>query len=385
MYKIKIMGRSKKYNGLNDSQIQKLEQSEEDILATNKRKSISVVIEKDRDIFVNNLLLLNDILENDRKTKSDSIFVIASGKNLIQSLAYLVLNDVFYEEIVLLRKKLGIPAGGFTLAKQYGKWVETHDIKDLLNSTADLIKKYDLCLEKDRHRLVSVLSKYVSLSVVDFKKFFNIMSPLLFEDRIEPVFDINVLEQKENSQDNLYSCRWIYKMHPFVSYTGIENKLKDFYERELIWEKSEMAKNEYVSHLAKKFNTKKHKDKIKSNESLEVIEGNGEVELVFETNFYTKPSDIIKLYKQKQKQIQQILSGLEGSSRDLQKKRLSEQFRRNYRIYKLFKKGLPPDNIYDYVYGESEDVGTQSLNTIKGEVGQFHANIRDSIERKIIF
>lgn len=75
---------------------------------------------------------------------------------------------------------------------------------------------------------------------------------------------------------------------------------------------------------------------------------------------------------------------LRQKAEEIQKKFLSENFYRNYRIFILQKKGLTYKEIDSQTARENLEM-SGITDSIKWELGEFKANIRDSLRRKIIF
>ncbi|MFZ2226473.1 MAG: hypothetical protein WA064_03385 [Candidatus Moraniibacteriota bacterium] len=353
-------------------------------------------LEADRKVFIENVIKLNDIFEYRRKAKFKDAEALTRAKNILQSLVYLILNDTFYLEIQKIRKQMLIPIGAFKSEKSYVDWSLSHNNKKIYQEAEALIKKYKLCFDKDIVNLAPIIGSFISRRL-KFNKFLSIVYSSVYEDALHcriksdacagfvRGFEIDVIEL-EDSDCNFFTNQWSYKLFPFTKLTGIEEMFRDFFKREFYCEKNIKDYDlEYIKFIKKKLNVDKNKDKIKKEEKMEVIDKGDYLILLFITNYFTKSSDIINLYKKKKERVHSLLALKEGNIRKIQKLHLTEKFERNYRIWEFFKKGMPYDEIYDNIYGEKDVPSSASLNTSKGEVGEFLANIRDSIKRKIIF
>ncbi len=168
--------------------------------------------------------------------------------------------------------------------------------------------------------------------------------------------------------------------------SSIGELFRDFYEREFYSEKNLKDFDlEYLKLKMKRLCIKENKDKIKKRQGLEVVGWDDFVKVTFTTNFFTKPSDIINLYKKEKYQIQKLLSSREDGIRKIQKLHLTEEFERNYQIWELQRKGMSYDEISACMYDKGKDLGDYYINKIKSELGEFKSNIRDSFNRKIVF
>lgn len=383
-------------------------------------KYSSEFLEIDRKAFVENAIEMNSIFEYRRKNKFSDTEMVTRAKNILQSLVYLILNDDFYNKIKKIRAKISIPLKGFDSEKEYNDWAlqygrrclsknnillngkekETyfmsHGYKKVYQETEAFIKKHKLCYAKDIMHLVPIISRFISRKL-KFEKFVSFVYPLVCEhalhcrmdgkmcDKFQRGFEINVIEL-EDSDSTFFTSQWSYDIFPFTKLTGLGEMLRDFYEREFYSEKSLKDYDlKYLKLKMKKLNVKENKDKIKKRQGLEVIEKDDFIKIEFTTNFFTKPSDIISFYKKEKYRIQKLLASKEDRICKIQKLHLTEKFERNYRIWELQRKGMTYDEISGYLYDKNEDIGDAYINNIKGELGEFKSNIRESLNRKIVF
>lgn len=359
-------------------------------------KSIREFLEADRKMFVESAIKMNDIFECRRKAKSDDGEISTRAKNILQSLAYLVLNDDFYDEIRRIRGRLIIPYGGFDSDKEYGSWSSGKDKKAIYQEAEKLIDKHKLCYKKDVINLAPIIKKLISHKM-NWDKFSSVVYPSVYEDalhcrikgnassRFVRGFDIEVNEI-EDSQTSFFTNQWTLTLFPFTKLTGLGEMLRDFYERAFYSEKNPKDYDlEYLKLRMKKLNIKENKDKIKKGQGVEVIKQDDFIKVSFTTNFFTKPSDIISLCKKEKPRIQKLLASKEDRIRKIQKLHLTEKFDRNYQIWELQKKGMTYGEISAFMYDKDDDLGDFYINKIKGELGEFKANIRDSLNRRIVF
>jgi hypothetical protein len=360
------------------------------------KKSSREFLEADRKAFVENAIEMNDIFEYRRKAKFDDTEIITRAKNIIQSLVYLVLNDDFYSEIKRIRGRLVIPHSGFDSNKEYDMWSSGKDKRAVYQEAEKFIGRYKLCYDKDIFNLAPIIEKFISYKL-NRDKFSSVVYPSVYEDalhcrvkgnassRFVRGFDIEVNEI-ENSQTSFFANQWTLIIFPFTKLTGLGEMLRDFYEREFYSEKNlKDYDSKYLKLEMKKLSVKENKDKIRNKQGLEVIERDDFVKVAFTTNFFTKPSDIINLYKKEKQRIQKLLASKEDRIRRIQKLHLTEEFERNYRIWELQKKGMTYDEISSYMFDKDEDLGDSYVNNIKGELGEFKSNIQDSLNRRIVF
>lgn len=358
-------------------------------------KSNREFLEMDRKVFVENAIEMNGIFEYRRNKFSDTE-IITRAKNILQSLVYVVLNDEFYDEVRKIRGRMAIPSGGFNSDKEYKNWLLQKDIKAVYKEAEKLIDRHRLCYKKDVINLAPIVEKLISHKL-NWDKFSSVVYPSVYEDalycrvngkvssRFVRGFDIEV-NAIEDSQTSFFTSQWTLTIFPFTKLTGMGEMFRDFYEREFYSEKNLKDYDaKYLKLKMKKLNIKDNKDKIKKKQGLEVIGQDDFVKVTFTTNFFTKPSDIINFYKKEKPNIQKLLTLREDRVRKAQKLHLTEKFERNYHIWELQRKGMTYDEISGYLYDKNEDMGDAHINNIKGELGEFKANIRDSLNRKIVF
>lgn len=388
-----------------------------------EKKARKVWLERDREIFIGHLLQMSDIIEEqiNKKTNISKVFNLSRSKNILQSLVYLLMNPIFYREIIRIRKKLKIPQCGFSGERKYKDWARDYTKKQELNNESRklhlkhlrksrvrfakntlcslgfnrvcdeaewLVRKYQLAHSRDISRLATVLSPFISRRT-KFESFFQKVGPSIYEDDnsfLVEGFDVKVKEFPQAS-DSFYEYQWTIRLYPFANITGLENMIRDYFEKDMIFAK----KNGLPDRKWLKFEMSRHgiDKKQKSNPELSVINGKDAIVLKFTTDFFTKPSQIIQLFKEKRSVIQELLKRKGKQFEDLQKKKLSRNFRRNFNIFKLYKEKKDLSEIYEIVFGEKEDINREdelrSKNVVKGELGEFRANIRDAIKRKIVF
>jgi len=392
-------------------------------------KTVNEIVSKDRSVFLLNIIELNGILEDHRVGGRNSI-AIAKGKNVLQSLSYLILNDVFYRDIILIRRELNIPADGF-IVKEGDKGIEkvisgdsiqynskqynhNYDKNKAYKKIEDLIKRYGICRKTDLSDLAHIVMMFLSYQM-DFYSFFQMITPVILNKEKEPILAglDTIVKEYENSEDNFFTCEWEYKLYPFTSLTNLEKLFPDFLMRELITEKSF---KKYVEFVNKKFKTAKDMDDwksknrvngyyevdyinflvnkfkiydniklIKSKEKLDIFNKKDYILLNFTTTYFTKTSDVIRLYENKFKIIKNLLRTIESNLKLSQKKYLSEQFERNHMIARLRKRGLTYDEVSAYMHDDNKSLGDDYRNKIKVEWSEFNANIEKSLRRKIIF
>ncbi|HRZ34002.1 MAG TPA: hypothetical protein P5548_03850 [Candidatus Moranbacteria bacterium] len=358
-------------------------------------KSSREFLESDRKVFVENAIEMNGIFEYRRKKFSDTE-IVTRAKNILQSLVYLVLNDEFYDEVRKVRGRMAIPFSGFNSDKEYSSWLSGKDTKAIYREAEKLIYRHKLCYEKDVINLAPIIEKLISYKL-NWDKFSSVVYPSVYEDalhcrvkgnassRFVRGFDIEV-NGIEDSQTSFFTSQWTLTIFPFTKLTGLGEMLRDFYEREFYSEKNPKDYNlEYLKLEMKKLNVRGNKDKIMKRQGLEVIAQDDFVKVTFTTNYFTKPSDIISLYKREKPRIQKSLTSREDRIRKIQKLHLTEKFERNYRIWELQKKGMTYGEISTSMYDEDNDLGDFYVDKIKGELGEFKANIRDSLNRRIVF
>lgn len=234
-------------------------------------------IEKDRELIINNLMELNDILESHRIRKINKADV-PRGKNILQSLVYLILNDKFYADILSIRKKLAILAEGFESERQYRQWAAEYTKKNSLNFEekkfhqkilkagkvrfskyvlcADgfnrayeemkyLVNKYGLANARDESNLATILMYFLTRKL-KFEKFFQVIIPMIAERKDESLtagFDVDAKELP-NSHTSFYKCEWKVRLYPFTNITGFKKLLKNYFEREQIHEKNKKLYDE---------------------------------------------------------------------------------------------------------------------------------------------
>ncbi len=388
---------------------------EEEKEKINKRLT-KEVIESDRKSFIKNILELHDILESHRKGKIDVIDV-ARGKNILQSLVYLILNDKFYSKILAIRKKLGLPKESFNGEGQYKKWAEKYtrkcssnldykikelrceidrksgvkSYKNIIRSCGHsivykeakyLVKENRLTLGKDISKLASILMYFITRRL-KFEKFFQTTIPMVAEGKFEPLaisFDVDVKEDLDSRVD-FCKCEWRVRLYPFTNLTGFEKLLKNFFIREIMHEKNKNSYDkQYMEIQLEELEISKKQRRDKS--ELSIVDGGNIIILKFLTNFFTKPSRIVKLYKEKYPAIKALMN---QKTKAIQKKNLSENFERNLKVYKLRKRGLTYDEISGHMYDTGSDLGDNYVNSLKGELGEFKANVRNALKRKIVF
>lgn len=356
-------------------------------------KSSREFLEADRKAFVENAIEMNGIFEY-RRGKFNDTEIVTRAKNILQSLVYLILNDEFYDEVRKVRGRMAIPFGGFDSDKEYGNWSLHKDKKAIYREAEKLIDRHRLCYKKDVINLAPVIEKLISHKL-NWDKFSSVVYPSVYEDalhcrvkgnassRFVRGFDIEV-NDIEDSQTSFFTSQWTFTLFPFTKLTGLGEMLRDFYEREFYSEKNPKDYDlKYLKLKMKKLGV--GKDKLKKNQGLEIIEQDDFVKVTFTTNFFTKPSDVVNLYKEEKHQIQKLLVSKEDRIRKIQKLHLTEKFERNYRIWELQKRGMSYDEISAYMYDKGKDLGDYYVNKIKGELGEFKANIRDSLNRRIVF
>jgi len=377
-------------------------------------------LEMDRKIFVENAIEMNGIFEYRRKNKFSDTEMVTRAKNILQSLVYLVLNDDFYNEIKKVRAKISIPLKGFDSKKEYDDWAlqygrkclfknkillsgkekETyfmsHGYEKVYQETEAFIKKHKLCCSKDIMHLAPIISRFISRKL-KFEKFISFVYPSVYEhalhcrmdgkmcEKFQRGFEINVIEL-EDSDSTFFTSQWSYDIYPFTKLTGMGELFRDFYEREFYSEKNLKDYDlKYLKLKIKRLCVKENKNKIKKKQGLEVVEQDNFVKVIFTTNFFTKPSDIIKFYKKEKYRIRKLLASKEEKIRKIQKLHIAEKFERNYQIWELQRKGMSYDEISDYMYDNGKDLGDYYVNKIKGELGEFKSNIQNSLNRKIVF
>lgn len=363
---------------------------------SNKRlaKSARHFLEDDRKVFVENAIEMNNIFEYRRKNKFSDSELITRAKNIVQSLVYLILNDEFYGEIGRIRNRLSFPHSGFNLDKDYQSWLKHNDNKTVYREAEKLIERYKLCFQKDTINLAPIIEKFIAYKL-NWDKFESVVYPSAYEDaphcrikgsagsRLFAGFDIAVKEL-EDSRDNFLANDWTLNLYPFTKLTGLGELLRDFYEREFYSEKNPKDLDlKYLKLKMKKLGVEK--DRVKKKQGLSVIEQDDFLKIQFTTNFFTKSSDIINLFKKEHSRIKKLLLSREDRIRKIQKLHLTEKFERNYQIWELQRKGMTYDEISAYMYDKNEDIGDSYVNNLKGELGEFKANIRDSLNRKIVF
>jgi hypothetical protein len=378
------------------------------------------ILEMDRENFIKHLLKVSDIIDKQlsEQTEDSRQYDLSRSKNTLQSLAYLILNDTFYREIARIRKKLKIPHFGFQTGLYYKKWAtactKKYDLnyklrglryavleKDKVSQSKDaiysygyervyreaerLVKKHKLANKRDASILATIIASFITRRL-KFDSFLQKVVPFIYENHNSYLvggFDVIVKELPLSSKD-FYKCQWVVKLYLFCNKTGIGYYVKDYFEREIIHKKNEKSYDrQYVRIQIKKLNINQKKWERKPR--LEIKDRKGIVALRFTTDFFTKPSQIISLYNDSSARIKAILEKKEASLMKIQKRNLGRNFTRNYSMYKMYKKGIPYDIIYDDIYGVKSEPGSESLNTSKGEIGEFQSHIRDSIKRKIVF
>ena len=388
-----------------------------------EKKARKVWLERDREIFIGHMLQMSDIIEEqiNKKANPSKVFNLSRSKNILQSLVYLLMNQIFYRETIRIRKKLKIPQSGFSGERKYKNWAKEYTEKyELKNKSRELhykelkksevrfakdslcslgfsrvyseaewlAKKYKIANKRDISRLSSILTLFLSRRL-KFESFVQKILPAIYEDDnsfLVEGFDVKVKEFPQ-APDSFYKNQWTVRLYPFANITGLENTIRDYFEKDMIFAK----KNSLPDRKWLKFEMSRHgiDKKQKSNPELSVINGKDAIVLKFTTDFFTKPSHVIQLLKEKRLVIQELLKRKGKQFEDLQKKKLSRNFRRNFNIFKLYKEKKELSEIYEIVFGEKEDINREdelrSKNVIKGELGEFRANIRDAIKRKIVF
>jgi hypothetical protein len=417
------MSRHKKYEKKGTKAV--IESYKESLEEAEKRKLISEkagkeFLEADRRSFVKNIIKLNDIFEYRRKAKFKDAEIITRAKNILQSVTYLVLNDIFYAEIQKVREQISIPIAGFSSERRYKDWAlqygkQYHPYRDslLLNKEENiyfesfgykkvyekaetLIKKHKLCFAKDIMHLAPIISRFISRKL-GFEKFISVALPSVYEnalhcrmdgemcDKFMRGFEINIIEI-EDSESSFFSNHWDFNLFPFTKLTGLGEMFRYFYEREFYCEKNIKDFDPgYLEVKMKRLDVNKNKIRIKQSEKLEVVDNGDYLTLIFTTNFFTKPSDVIKLYKDKKKQIKKLLESEENKFRKIQKRNIAEKFSRNFELWELHKKGLSYDKISGIMYDKGNDLGDSYINSLKGELGEFKDNIQKALKRKIVF
>jgi hypothetical protein len=327
-------------------------------------KMNKIVLEKDRDVFIKNIIVLHDILESHRNKEIGNADT-ARGKNILQSLVYLILNDKFYDEIVEIRKKLGVSV----------------ESKKKYNEAEWLVRKYNLAYDFDVSKLAIILA-YLIRNKLEPKKFIQIIIPMISEQRdrlLVSGLDVKVKEFP-NTHKDFYKCEWKVCLSPFSIVTDFERNLKDYFIREIIHEKNEDSyNNEWVRLEMNELDINKMKYDKKA--ELSVIDGRDVLVLKFVTHFFTKPSEIIQLCNERYKQMRLIKKQKIDT---IQKKNLSENFERNLRIFILRKYGLTYKELDSQTAIEGMDFSGLT-NSFKGELGEFNRNIQNALRRKIIF
>ncbi len=340
------------------------------------------ITERDRSVFLLNLIEFNMMLENHRRNKRNSVF-IAKGKNVLQSLSYLILNEVFYEELVLLRGETDIPEKGFDFQKEKGN--VKYKREQAYEKTENLVKKYKLCNKNDTPMLTKILFFFLVYRM-DFDSFFQMMAPMILEREREPILeglDTKVVEYK-NSQYNFFTCKWNYNLFLFSKLTSLEELFVDFLCRELVVETNKKSyDHQYVRFLTKKFNISK--EQVKKKEKLNLEDKTNYLLFTFTTTFYTKPKDIRRLYKEKYNEIKEWKEGKEKHLKIIQKKYLSEEFEKNQLIARLRKRGLTYDEVSAYMHDDNKSLGDNYRGRVKIEWAEFKENVNDALKRKIIF
>ena len=423
-----MMARAKIFQEKSDDDIERrtravIEPDDESIAEEEKQKNKVIkkaCIEIDRETFIRHLLEISDIIDRQIIRNSDDVksYDLTNGKNILQSLVYLILNPIFYGEILKIRKKLKIPQYGFPDKNSFEKWAKDytkrHDLNYSLtemhcnlskkngvknsegvlsnfgyavvfNEAEWLINKYELAYKRDISKLNSILGYFIAYRL-NFNEIVQKITNNFYKNRSESLvigFDVIVKEFPISERD-FYKCQWVVKLYPFCNKTEIGNIIKDFFERNLIHEKNKKSYDEQLVkvQMRRLFIERK---KWERKPTLEMKEGSGIVALKFTTDFFAKPSHVISLYNEKKNEVIRMLQKKEERLKKIQEKRLSKNFSRNYSIYKLYMEGIPRDIIYDEKYGEKEIPGSESLNTTKGEIGKFQSKIRDAIKRKIVF
>lgn len=338
-------------------------------------------IEIDRRIFIGHLLEASDVIDKqiNRHSEDDKTFDLSTGKNILQSLVYLILNPIFYNEILKIRKKLKIPKHGFMNNSDFDNYVAVFDEAEWL------IGKYGLANKHDISSLSTILGYFITQRL-DFNGFMEKIVDKIYKNRNEVLIrGVNVkVKELPVSERYFYKCQWTVTLYPFGKTTEIGNIVKDFFEKELIHEKN---KESYDKQWVEKQMSRLHISKKVNEEKpiLEIMDGTYTIVLRFNTDFFTKPSQIISLYNERKDEIIGLLHKKEERLKKIQEKRLSKNFSRNYSIYRMYREGILHDEIYDEIFGERDIPGSESLNTPKGEIGKFQTKIRDSIKRKIVF
>ena len=403
--------------------------------ATNKivnlinSKTGNSIVSKDRSVFLLNLIELNNIVEKNRIGEKNTI-AITKSKNVLQSLSYLILNDIFYKEIIHIRKELGIPCEGFIVKEGDAKVEEVifgnctwyvsrsykykYDSNKAYEKIKKLIGKYGLCRKNDLAELAHILTMFLAYQM-DFYSFFQMIAPKILGKEKKSIMvglDTKLKEYKDSS-NNFFTCEWGYKIYPFTNLTNLEKLFSNFLKRELMTEqgfkkytsflskkfKNENEKNnwklkngisdcyevDYMNFLAKKFKVYENRKLIKSKEKLEVCNKKDFVLLAYTTNYFTKTSDVIKLYKNKLKIIKSLLKQIESHNKINHIKYLSEHFEENHLIARLRKRNLTYDEVSAFMYANRKGLGDSYRNRIKVEWSDFNANIKKALQHKIVF
>jgi len=340
------------------------------------------IAEQDRSTFLLNLIELNGVLENHRRNNKNSVF-IAKGKNVLQSLSYLILNDIFYNQIASIRKDTGIPIIGFNFQKERG-YIK-YEKEEAYEKIKDLVKKYKLCNKNDAPMLTKILFFFLVYRM-EFDSFFQMIAPTILEREREPILeglDTEVIEY-ENSKDNFFICKWNYKLFPFSRLTNLEELFVDFLCRELTIENNKKSyDSQYVKFLINKFSISKNQ--VKEKENLELKDNINYLTLIFTTTFYTKPKDIRRLYKEKYNEIREWKREKEKHLKDIQKKYLSEEFEKNHLIARLRRRGLTYDEVSAYMHDNNKSLGDNYRGRIKIEWAEFKESVGNALGRKIVF
>ncbi|HCU01883.1 TPA: hypothetical protein DIC62_03785 [Candidatus Nomurabacteria bacterium] len=385
-------------------------------------------LELDRDNFIKHLLKLSDIIDRQisKQTNEAKIYDLSRSKNILQSLVYLILNPIFYREIVKIRKKLKISQCGFQKTNSYKKWAieytkkydldykkrELHyaiskknkvkQCKDILCSFGYnrvfqeaewIVKTHKIANKRDATTLTTIVASFITRRL-KFDSFVQKVAPIIYENNnsfLVGGFDVKVKELPLSHED-FFKYHWIVKLYPFCNKTEIGSVVKDFFERNMIYEKNEKSCDTgWVKFQIN--NLKINKKEWMQKSELEIKDGKNIVALKFTSDYFSKPSQIVKLYKEKKDEINEMLRKKEEKLKKIQKKHLGRNFARNYFIYKEYMisrdKKTSLQDIYEKIFGEKNDISfdeeKKSFNVVKGELGEFRAYIRDAIKRKIIF
>lgn len=422
------MGKHNQYAGKSDSDIQNLRVDEDKVKEQLKRNATKSWLEMDRKLFIEHLLKLSDNIDLQLKNKIENAndCNLARSKNILQSLVYLILNPIFYREVEKIRKKLKIPRYGFETPSGYKKWAAEYTRKYDLNFKESelkytilkksevkqgknilcsygydsvfreaewLVKSHKIANKRDVDVLAGIIASFISRRL-KFNSFLNRIAAAIYgnpNSYFAKGFEVQVKEMPLSKKD-FYKYQWVVKLYPFCNKTNIGNFIKNFFEKEFIYEKNVGSYDEKFVKLQMQ-ELCIDKKEWKQRPIVEMKDGKSAVALKFTTDFFTKPSQITKLYNEKSAYLKYKLEEKEEKLKKSQKKYLGKNFRRNYSIYKEYQiarksNSQSLEGIYEEFY-KSDELSfadeEKCRNVIKGELGEFSAAIRDAIKRKIIF